>query len=41
MGMWGAGGTHRYAPLAGHPWHAALPDESSWTGGSRVSSRAG
>lgn len=39
--MWGAGGTHRCAPLAGHPRHAALPDESSRAGGSRVASHAG
>lgn len=34
-------GTHRCAPLAGHPRHAALPDESSWARGSRVTSWAG
>ena len=39
--MQGAGGTHRYAPLAGHPRHAALPDESSWARGSRVALHAG
>lgn len=38
-GVQGAG-THRDTPLAGHPWHPTLPDESSWAGGSRVASRA-
>lgn len=37
-GFWG---THRYAPLAGHPRHAALPDESSRAGGARVASHTG
>lgn len=34
-------GSHRCAPLAGHPRHATFPDESSWARGSWVSSWAG